>query len=370
MPWKDSGSRRFDYMTTEQPKLETGHHGLEAAHHLLGAELEDGWKVVKKIEKPVGATGGHFSVCYEVEQPGGKKAFLKALNLAKALNMPGDVLRQVEGLIKTFNFERDTLTLCRDKRLRRIAVAIADGKVQPSGSPYPVYYIIFELAEGDIRKQMSSLHAIDLAWTLRTLHQTAAGLSQLHTNGIAHQDLKPSNVLVFSPLESKVGDLGCADRRKQGSPRSEFPVAGDRQYAPPELLYNEIHFDDWDKRRLGCDFYLLGSLVTFLFTGVSINPILYQFLDQPRRPGFWPQDYRTVLPYVRDAFGQTIAQIQPAVPECVRTEIVAAIEELCDPDPHVRGHPVNREMHQFGLERYISLFNHLGKRAEMGLLRV
>jgi hypothetical protein len=54
----------------------------------------------------------------------------------------------------------------------------------------------------------------------------------------------------------------------------------------------------------------------------------------------------------------------------VRTEIVAAIEELCDPDPHVRGHPVNREMHQFGLERYISLFNHLGKRAEMGLLRV
>jgi serine/threonine protein kinase len=353
----------------KEPTVIASLSGLEAAHHLVGAELDDGWKVLKKIEKPAGATGGHFSVCYEVEHPSGRKAFLKALNLAKALNMPGDVLRQVEDLIKAFNFERDTLAVCRDKRLKRIAAAIADGKIQPPGSAYPVYYIIFELAEGDVRKQMKSFQTIDLAWTLRTLHQTATGLNQLHINGIAHQDLKPSNVLVFSPRESKVGDLGCADRRNQRSPRADFPVAGDRQYAPPELLYSEVHFEDWQKRRLGCDFYLLGSLVTFLFTGVSINAVLYQYLDQPRRPGFWPQDYRTVLPYVRDAFGQAINEIRTGIPECVRPKILPAIEELCDPDPHVRGHPINRKINQFGLERYISLFAHLARRAELGLLR-
>src|ERR1035437_6454123 len=110
--------------------------GLEAAHHLLGFELDDGGEVIKKNEKTAGATGGHFFLCFEVEHKGGRKAFLKALNLAKALNMPGDVLRQVEDLIKAFNFERDTLAVCRDKRLKRIAAAIADGKIQPPGSAY------------------------------------------------------------------------------------------------------------------------------------------------------------------------------------------------------------------------------------------
>lgn len=259
--------------------------GLDAASHLQGAELGNGWKAVRKIEKPAEATGGHFSVCYEVEHKDGRRAFLKALNLAKALNMPGDTLRQVENLIKAFNFERDTLAICRDKKLKRIAVAIDDGRIQPTGSPYPVYYIIFELAQGDVRKQLKSLLNIDLAWTLRTLHQTAVALNQLHTNDIAHQDLKPSNVLVFGPRETKVGDLGCADHRKRGSPRADMPIAGDRSYAPPELLYNEVHLGDWQKRRLGCDLYLFGSLVTFLFTGVSINAVLYQHLDQPRHRG-------------------------------------------------------------------------------------
>ena len=348
--------------------MSTAIPGLDAANHLQGALLDGDWVVLDRIEKPLDGTGGHFSVCYHVEHKSGKRAFLKALNLGKALNMPGDTLRQIEGLVKTFNFERDTLELCRSKKMRRIAIALADGKLQPAGSAYPVYYIIFELAEGDVRKQFNSLLNLDLAWVLRTLHQTAAALNQLHTNGIAHQDLKPSNVLVYGPKEAKVADLGCAHSRIRGSPRGDYDVAGDKSYAPPELLYNEVA-SDWERRRLGCDLYLLGSMVVFLFTGVSINSVIFPHLSPAHRPGFWPQDYRTVLPFVRDAFGKAVSEISADIPSCIRSDIVLAIDRLCDPEPERRGHLDNLGINQFGLERFVSLFDRLAAKAELGMLK-
>ena len=342
--------------------------GVDAVNHLQGAKLDGDWTVLEKIQKPENGTGGHFSVCYQVEHKSGKRAFLKALNLGKALNMPGDTLRQIESLIKTFNFERETLELCRAKKMRRIATPLADGKLQPLGSAYPVYYIIFDLADGDIRKKFSNFASIDLAWVLRTLHQTAAALGELHTDGIAHQDLKPSNVLVYGSRETKVSDLGCAHTRTNGSPRGHLHVAGDKSYAPPELLYHEIALDrEWERRRLGCDLYLFGSMVVFLFTGTSINSVIFSKLGQPHRPGFWPQDYRTVLPFVRDAFGKAIREIATGIPEAVRPEIISVVEELCDPEPEHRGDLGNPSGNQFSVERYVSLFNRLAARAEFGL---
>jgi hypothetical protein len=91
--------------------MSTAIPGLDAANHLQGAKLDGDWVVLDKIEKPLDGTGGHFSVCYHVEHKSGKRAFLKALNLGKALNMPGDTLRQIEGLVQTFNFERDMVRL-------------------------------------------------------------------------------------------------------------------------------------------------------------------------------------------------------------------------------------------------------------------
>jgi serine/threonine protein kinase len=60
----------------------------------------------------------------------------------------------------------------------------------------------------------------------------ATGLHELHSQRIAHQDLKPSNVLVFSQREAKNADLGRATLRGQVGPFDEFPVAGDLSYAP------------------------------------------------------------------------------------------------------------------------------------------
>ena len=94
-----------------------------------------------------------------------------------------------------FNFERDILARCRDHRLTHVITALADGTVRVSedGPLAAVQYLVFELAECDIRLYLSFSDKLEVAWMLRTLHQLAAGLDQLHRIQIAHQDLKPSN---------------------------------------------------------------------------------------------------------------------------------------------------------------------------------
>ena len=332
---------------------------LDAANHLVGLRLEGGWVVKSKRQKPSSATGGHFSVCYLVEHDSGRSGFLKALNLGRALSSSHDVLKEIEHLITTFNFEKATLKLCRDKKIKRVAIPLADGHLLPDGSPYPVYYIIFELApKGDLRSNIRSFDTVDLAFTFSVLHDTASALNGLHKNSIAHQDLKPSNVLIYDQSKAKVADLGCADNLESGSPRGHLPIAGDTNYAPPELLYHEIS-QDWKRRRLGCDLYHLGTLAAFLFTGISVTSALISHLHQAHRPGFWSQDYRTVLPYVREAFEQAMVDIGKSIDDRVRNEMVGAIASLCDPDPFRRGHPGDAGGNQFNLERYISLFQRL-----------
>ncbi|MBI5396591.1 MAG: protein kinase [Verrucomicrobia bacterium] len=344
---------------------------VSAAEFLEGTDLANGWKVVSKLKPHATATGGNFSIPYVVERKEGKetrRAFLKVLNLRRALSTP-DPLREIQRLTTAFNFERDTLALCKDKRLKRVAALIEDGQYSLPKSQIPIFYIIFEFADkGDIRRQIAQFNTLDLAWTLRTLHHIAIGLKQLHTNKIAHQDVKPSNVLIFSAVGAKVSDLGCADSRGGESPRGHLTVAGDLSYAPLELLYNEVS-SDWSIRRLGCDFYLLGSLVVFFFTGgSSMTGAILTHLHPSHRHTKWPHDYRSVLPYVRDAFELALESIKSGIPKEVQPRIIEILRYLCEPDPKRRGHLDSEAGNQFNLERTISAFNLLAKKAELGML--
>src|SRR6185437_7605631 len=165
------------------------------AELLAGLSLDGGWKVTERITAGPDATGGVFSVSYIVESAHSGRAFLKALDFSKA-----------------FNFERDILQKCADRRMDRVVRAIGDGNVRTTATSGGgvVQYLIFELADRDVRLQLSLSSKVDLAWKLRSLHHIATGLMQLHSAGIAHQDLKPSNVLVFEGKTSKVSDLGRA----------------------------------------------------------------------------------------------------------------------------------------------------------------
>jgi serine/threonine protein kinase len=129
-----------------------------------------------------------------------------------------------------------------------------------------VFYLIFEMAEGDVRVQMNVTTKFDAVWCMRALKDISLGLWQVHKEMIAHQDAKPSNVLTYPGPTFKIADFGRASRRGHSAWHDDLKVAGDRSYAPPEQLYGFLH-PDFIPRRMGCDLYMLGNLAAFLFRG-------------------------------------------------------------------------------------------------------
>ncbi len=339
-----------------------------SAEQLIGVNLDGEWKVVSALEKDPNSTGGNFSRCYIVENTKGKKAFLKALDFSQALNSMDPAL-QLKLITEAFVFERDVLNKCKEQNLDHVVVAIKDGTVRFENAldGGVVQYLIFELADGDVRKQVNLSERFDIAFSLRSLHNIAVGLQQLHGQGIAHQDLKPSNVLVFDKTKSKIADFGRSSYQGHFPPHEEFVVAGDRTYAPPELLYNYLD-PDWRLRRLGCDAYLLGSMAVFFFLGVGVTPLLRMELREPFVWGNWGGTYNEVLPYLNDAFQRVLAIYSKSLPASLRNDLTETVNQLCMPDPRLRGHPRNRATNQFSFERYITKFELLARRAEMGLL--
>lgn len=339
--------------------------------------LPNNWVVVGRAPTPTDGTGSAFSVGYIVESADtGQRAFLKALDLTTVLGPDVDILQAIEAAGRAFNFERDLLDRCRGRRMNHVVSIIDYNQVtvdatSPIGT---VPYLIFEQADGDVRAYLDFTASFDIAWMLGCMHHIAKGITELHTADIAHQDLKPSNVLVFNGASSKVGDLGRAALRTVDGPYDADEFAGSRVYAPPELLYGQLS-GDWTERRFGCDAYLVGSMLVFFFTRTSMTGLLFLYLDPSFRPwragGSWQGDFSTVLPHLLAAFDNALSAFSKEVPAAFRDELTTLVRQLCMPDPKRRGHPKNRTPYgnPFSLERYISRFNALQREAEGYMLR-
>ncbi len=338
---------------------------LSPAQKLTGLKLQNNWTVVSMVNKKPNATGGHFSIGYLVKNKSGREAFLKAIDFSRAF-ASADPSRELQELTETFNFERDLLNKCRDKNLDRVVRAIEDGSITVDGIAVP--YLIFELASGDIRAYMDFASNLDLAWKLRMLHHVAVGVEQLHGVGIAHQDLKPSNVLVFDQVISKLADLGRSAHPDYQPPHGDYIVPGAYPYAPPELRYGFTHAD-FNQRRFGADAYLLGNIILFALTGVTMSTITFLYLAPEHMPMAWKADYDGVLPYLQAAFNDALLEVEPQIPAEIRVEILTMLKHLCEPDLSKRGHPLNNSagINNFSLERFITKLNVLAYKAERNL---
>lgn len=348
---------------------------------LAGTKLEGGWTV----DSPFGwsfdeaglprrppddkGSGGNFSVGYVVKR-GDQTAFLKAIDLSVALRAAsGDILNRLKRIIDTATFEQSLCAMCGERRMDRLVLALAAGEIVVGPNLQDrVPYIIFELADGDVRRQIRLVNEnVRAEWIFKALQNAAVGLRQLHGAKVAHQDMKPSNLLHFSKQSAfKVGDVGRAIQEGVAVPHAEYGIAGDPAYAPPELLYGH-YLADWNTRRLGCDLYMFGSLIAFFFLGQGITAMLMNRIDQPHLPphrgGGWTGTYVEVLPIVQRAFSSVLEELQLVVPAKFKDEVVASVRELCEPNPTLRGHPKSRKQNQFDLSRYATKFDLLSKHA-------
>lgn len=193
------------------------------AEQLEGPTLDNGWTVGPMIPRTPGHTGGHFSCAYNVSHSNGKGAFLKAMDYTSALSS-ADPAATLNLLTSAFLFEREVLQECADRKLTHIVKAIDGGKVNVGGMV--VEYLVFEQARGDIRDCLDTLTQFNLTWTITCIHNICVGMRQLNGSSIAHQDLKPSNVLDFAQNSQKLADLGRRDfgpTQDRGSDRKSGP---------------------------------------------------------------------------------------------------------------------------------------------------
>ena len=337
------------------------------ADMLSGRELSKGWIIGEKIKKQEYNTGGRFSICYIVRNKKGKVAFLKAADFSGAYRT-SDPLRTLQAMLEAYNFERDLLEKCQNKRLTKIVTAIDDGKVTIPGAEEllsTVHYLIFELEKGDIRSVIEEVNKYDLIWYLKLLHHVAIGMSQLQKNGIAHQDLKPSNVLCSELDDFKISDLGRASDQQLKSPNDAHKIAGDKSYAPIDLYYTDSRVQGFQKKFL-TDIYLFGSLIFFLFTGISAVQALKLKLN---KQSLNYSNFQEDLPYLQHAYEESINDLRKStkpIAKDLTEDIVEIAKQLCDPDPKRRGHPRLKSLltSNYDMQRYISKLDLMTKRAQ------
>jgi len=346
------------------PKLNFSEDQISAVHALQGRTLKTGWKVMEKATSKPGSTGGNFSVCYIVKKEN-QVGFLKAINILAFLREDVDLLDAMTAMLNTYNFEKEILTRCKNKKLSRVSKLLEASFENIPGFIVPnVYYMIFEKADGDVRNHINFSTLIDDAWKLRSLHNIATGIKQLHGIEISHQDIKPSNVFIYDKVVSKVGDLGRSLCETLSSPHSNMNFAGDPRYAPPEVFHKFV-LTEWKDKVFAIDCYLLGSMATFYFTGQSMTALLSQKINPSIN--ILSLNFENALPYWVSAFDEALVVVTEHTKDIQdQSKLIEAIRMLCFPDPRKRGHFKNiRESgNNYQLQRFVEIFNLLARKAE------
>lgn len=120
-------------------------------------------------------------------------------------------------------------------------------------------YIVFEYIDGWDVSIMIDAEALSLTDAFHIAQQTAAGLAHLHTNGVYHQDVKPSNLL-WTDNGVRLIDFNVAvsdqDDGREGG--------GTRRYLPPDYDYT---VEPAASDRIDRDLYALGITVYECVTG-------------------------------------------------------------------------------------------------------
>jgi serine/threonine protein kinase len=311
---------------------------------LLGKTLASGWTLIERLEPSKGSSGGNFGVGYKATK-GNEVAFVKAIDFVEALNAD-DPLLELTKLSAIANFEKEVLAFCAERRMSKILRYIGHEYISSDDSNNPltrVSCLIMESGTEDLRRLLNTSGAASCAWNLQVLKDVALAISQLHKAGIAHQDIKPSNVIeVATSIQGKnamkVGDLGRVVRRTQAGPFDGLAWPGDPRYAPPERWYNYIPAD-WSDARDASDAYMLGSLMIYLFTGATLQSLVVNILPSAFLPGTWSGSFdQDLMPVLVDVHLRVLNEhLLPRLDPALADAIYAIARNLTHPDPFKRG---------------------------------
>jgi|JI6StandDraft_1071083.scaffolds.fasta_scaffold09610_6 5'-AMP-activated protein kinase catalytic alpha subunit len=121
-------------------------------------------------------------------------------------------------------------------------------------------FLVMEFAErGDLMQYVRSREKLDEPQAATLFLQIMEAIEYIHSVGVAHRDIKPTNILLTKDLQVKLADFGLSNTYKPGGKLSSS--CGSPCYAAPEIieakLYDPLAADTWS----------LGVVLFFMVSG-------------------------------------------------------------------------------------------------------
>lgn len=127
-------------------------------------------------------------------------------------------------------------------------------------------YIAGITIEAHVKEQLNNLAPSDrLEKIVSEICCVLDALQHLHSNGVVHRDVKPSNIMIENGSVVKLMDLGVA-RLNGGNKYSSFGFIGTPQYAAPEQIARK---DGNSEITAQADIYATGITLYELITGTN-----------------------------------------------------------------------------------------------------
>lgn len=179
-----------------------GSRGAEALPEWLSPRRTiGGFYVVRSLS--AGAAGSVF-VATRVEDKGDESAERFALKVPEYSATAARSLSEAE-FLKLFRQEASALlALPQHRNLARFVTFDAGSKPKP--------ILVMELVEGTTLENLVQARGLNVARALRMLDDVLHGLEAMHSVGVGHLDLKPSNVVLRGGEEAVLVDFGLSGR--------------------------------------------------------------------------------------------------------------------------------------------------------------
>ena len=123
------------------------------------------------------------------------------------------------------------------------------------------YYIIMEYVPGeDLNSFIKRAAPLSIGKSISIAKQICKGLSEAHSAGVVHRDLKPGNIMIDKDGNARIMDFGIARSLKAEGITGEGLIIGTPQYMSPE----QVEGKKADQRS---DIYSLGIILYEMMTG-------------------------------------------------------------------------------------------------------
>jgi len=188
---------------------------------------------------------------------------------------------------------------------------------ETEGTPY---FVMAYCAGGSVTDVMASQGALTVGQSVNVLAAVSSALSAMHSHGLVHRDVKPSNVLLSADGQPFLSDLGIVGGDDRSRMTATGNLVGTIGYSAPELLDNAVHTP-------ACDTFSLGVLGYEIVSG-----------DQP----FAGRSLSGVLDAIRRGSFPPLAQTAPEVP----SKLAALIESALSVDPKQRPGDLEKFSHE------------------------